>query len=296
MNFLKIPTRRIKKGKQLDNTRTTTFKDEHFSEVFPNHKTVYGPVKSWRFGQSLGIDPIFSSSTCSFNCIYCQLGNIQNVVSKIQTFVSTEKVINDFKELVESGAEIDVITFSGSGEPTLANNLGEISRELKVLLPKVPHFVLTNGTLLGEPEVQKNLSGMDKVIIKLDAWNEESYQKINRPHPDCTLFRTLSGIRSFIKTFNQSIEIQTMFMPATNDDIEQFAEIINELEPELVQLNTPKRPYPLSWHRENRGNHLGIHDHKVRNLKTLDPRDIGKIKEKLESLTNSKILSIYERN
>ena len=294
MKQLKILTKRIKKGKQLDNIITEDLKDEHFSDLFPNHKTVYGPVKSWRFGESLGIDPIFTSSTCSFNCIYCQLGNIQNINAKIQTFVSTEKVVRDFKELFEKGTAIDVITFSGSGEPTLAKNLGEISRQLKIIAPKIPHFVLTNGTLLEDEIVQKNLLEMDKVIIKLDAWNEESFQKINRPHPDCTLDKTLSGIKSFIKIYKKSFEIQTMFMPSTNKDIDHYAKIINAIKPELVQLNTPKRPYPLSWHRENRGNHLGIHDHDVRKLKTLDPENIHHIKEILESLTDVKILSIYE--
>jgi wyosine [tRNA(Phe)-imidazoG37] synthetase (radical SAM superfamily) len=125
-------------------------------------KTIYGPVKSWRFGQSLGIDPIFEISTCSFNCVYCQLGSIQRVTAERKVYVQTKKVLQDFTEVLNDGKNFDVITFSGSGEPTLATNLGEMALGLKKLCPGKPLLVLTNATLMHNLEVQKDLQNFNR--------------------------------------------------------------------------------------------------------------------------------------
>ena len=87
--------------------------------------TIYGPVDSWRFGRSLGVDLILVSSVCSFNCVYCQLGNIQEITAGRRLFVPTERVMEDLRASDWRGS--DIVTFSGSGEPTLALNLGRPS-------------------------------------------------------------------------------------------------------------------------------------------------------------------------
>ena len=262
-------------------------------EHFTNHLTVYGPVTSWRFGESLGIDPIYKTSTCSFNCIYCQLGHIQNITNEFSEYVPTQKIINDFKELIKDDTKIDVITYSGSGEPTLASNLGEIIQELKAIRPNVEHIVLTNATELDRVEVRENLKDLDRVILKIDAPNEELYQLINRPAKGVSLERTLNGIDEFKKSFKGTIEIQCMFMPTNKKGIEDLAAIFKRINPSVIQLNTPKRPYPLSWHRENRGNHLKIFDYEVRELKTLTKEEAQKVESQLRELTGLNILSIY---
>ncbi|TDJ05445.1 MAG: radical SAM protein [Deltaproteobacteria bacterium] len=260
---------------------------------FPNTKTVYGPVPSWRFGESLGIDPIFHQSTCSFNCIYCQLGNIEKITNEIKEYVPTSKVVEDFKEILDK--KIDVITYSGSGEPTLAANLGEMVISLKEMAPEIPQFILTNATELGNPLVQENLKNMDKVIIKLDAGDEKTFSLVNRPAEGITLKSVVEGIKSFRKSYKGSVEVQTMFMPIINsNELEAFANILKEIGPEYVQLNTPKRAYPLSWHRENRGNHLGIHDHQISNLKVITKDEAIEIKKKLEKMTGLNFYSIYK--
>jgi len=251
-------------------------------------------VPSWRFGESLGIDPIFHRSTCSFNCIYCQLGNIEKVTTEIKEYVSTSRVVADFKEILGQKKKIDVITYSGSGEPTLASNLGEIVISLKELAPEIPQFILTNATELKNPLVQKNLQHMDKVILKLDAGDEKTFNLVNRPAEGVTLKRVVEGIRSFRENFKGSVEVQTMFMPIINShEISSFAQILKEINPDFVQLNTPKRAYPLSWHRENRGNHLAVHNHKVRNLRVISKKEAIKIQIKLEELSGLNFYSVY---
>ncbi|MBK23265.1 MAG: radical SAM protein [Halobacteriovorax sp.] len=267
--------------------------DSTNEKKFPNTKTVYGPVKSWRFGMSLGIDPIFEISTCSFNCIYCQLGEIQDVTNLVKEYVPTKKVLEDFKEVIEKEIPIDVVTYSGSGEPSLAKNLGDMINGIRAIKPELPQYILTNATHLIEPEVRKNLLALDKIIVKIDASNEENFKLINRPAEGVTLKRVLEGIKLLKSEFKGEIEVQSMFMPINDKHLEDLASILKEISPSAVQLNTPKRPYPLSWHRENRGNHELVFDYEVRELKKVDENRAVEIQKQLEEKTGLKIYSVY---
>ncbi|MBT4791090.1 MAG: radical SAM protein [Halobacteriovoraceae bacterium] len=253
-----------------------------------NKSTVYGPVKSWRFGMSLGIDPIFEVSTCSFNCVYCQLGQIQDITNTRKEFVSTEQVITDYKAILQAHDVIDVITFSGSGEPTLATNLGEISDEIRKISPDTPQFILTNATLLGDPTVIKDLLKLDKVTVKLDATNEELFQKINRPAMGVSFKQTWEWMVKFRSIYTGEFEVQMMLMPMNKIELGELSHRLKILRPDLVQINTPKRPYPLSWHRENRGNHENIFDYKVSELKTMPKDEAQNIVTQLEANTGLK--------
>ena len=145
---------------------------------------VYGPVPSWRGGQSLGIDLLCLNSICSFNCAYCQLGFIQVQTRERALFVPTRKVLKDLKESDWQGS--DIITFSGSGEPCLASNLGEVIEAVKLCTGK-PTLVLTNGAHLDQAKLRDDLSPADQVFVKLDAATEETFQAINRPVAGLTL-------------------------------------------------------------------------------------------------------------
>ena len=90
-------------------------------------KVVYGPVPSWRLGRSLGIDLLSRAKTCSLDCIYCQLGPTADKVTRRAEFVPTERLVTEIKDLPD--VELDFVTFSGMGEPTLASNLGEAIAE-----------------------------------------------------------------------------------------------------------------------------------------------------------------------
>lgn len=215
-----------------------------------NYNSVYGPVNSWRYGKSLGIDVICDESTCSFNCIYCQLGNILHLISERKIFISTKQVIEDFKKSLWHQAEI--ITFSGSGEPTLALNIGEIINEIK-LITKIPVLILTNATLLNDKNVIKDLSNADKISVKLDASSDKVLNRINRPAKDIDINQILKGIKNFRKHFQGKLSIQTMIIPANLSEIDKLINLIKEISPDELELNTPTREYPLEWDIENRG-------------------------------------------
>lgn len=254
-----------------------------FEEI--NKSTVYGPVKSWRFGMSLGIDPIFIHSVCSFNCTYCQLGNIQEVTNERREFISTKLVLDDYQSALSGNEKIDVITYSGSGEPTLATNLGDMIKGIKKISPSIPQYILTNGTLLGDSNVIKDLLLLDKVTIKLDAIDDSHLGKINRPANGVNFSNIWKGILKFREQYKGDIEVQVMLMPMSKLNIEEFSKRLTALNPKLIQVNTPKRPYPLSWHRENRGNHKKIFNYKVSELKTVSKEEAEDIVSELKNRT-----------
>lgn len=165
---------------------------------------IYGPVKSWRSGTSLGIDPIGETSTCSFNCAYCQLGQIQKRTAEIKTYVPTEQILNDFSQAIENKdfdlKDLDVITFAGSGEPTLAENLAEIIDGLREIMSgegvQVPISILTNATLFNDDEVCRRALKADLISLKLDAPNDEILRSINQPVEGVTIESIISGIKN----------------------------------------------------------------------------------------------------
>ncbi len=260
-------------------------------KAFNISRAVYGPVKSWRFGRSLGIDPLFVDSICSFNCYYCQLGNIDQHTAVRKEYVSTEKVLKDFKTVTKD-TEFDVITFSGSGEPTLASNLKDIILGLKQLT-NAHQSILTNATTLLAPEVVEAVCLLDKISVKIDAGSESVFQKINRPVEGITLRLVVDGILHLKKFFKGELEVQTMFSSVNISDLDSYIELLKEIQPDLVQLNIPKRPYPDEWHRENRGNHLLEFDHKVTELKVISQIEACKIEEKIKAETGFSVQSNF---
>lgn len=212
--------------------------------------TIYGPVGSWRFGSSLGVDLILKNSVCSFNCVYCQLGKIQIVTAERQLFVETDRVMADLEAAGWQGC--DTITFSGSGEPTLALNIGECIEKIKERTGITTH-VLTNGTLLHLPEVAEALCKADRVSVKLDAADEDTFQRVNRPAPGITLAGIVEATVKFREVYGGHLDSQVMFQPVNAGMAEALCEILLRIRPDEVQLNTPKRAYPAAWFVETRG-------------------------------------------
>lgn len=214
---------------------------------------VYGPVKSWRFGRSLGIDPIGEVSSCSFNCVYCQLGQIEVHTNQRQIFVPTSTIVEELRSLAPY-KRIDVVTICGSGEPTLALNLDEILAIAKQLT-NLPTVVLTNSTLLGDRMVRHALQLADIVAVKLDAISSHQWQRINQPVAKINLPDILAGITQFRKEYPGHLAIQTMLLsPWTTEMLEDYIQLLQRLSPDEIHLNVPSRPRALVRHLDARGN------------------------------------------
>ncbi len=256
----------------------------------PNVSTVYGPVRSWRVGMSLGVDLLYTSSICSFRCVYCQLGKIQVPTLERRVYVSTERVMADLA--ASDWQSADIVTLSGSGEPTLALNMGEVIDGIHALTHK-PVMVLTNSTLLGDPAVRRDLAKAEKVFCKLDASNERTLQMVDRPVEGVTFQTILDGILAFRAEYQGYLAIQMMFMPMNRKEIEEFATILRQIGPDEVQLNTPMRPVPQEWFIEARGNHDKA-PYPAVPLKHLSREEALEVEAELRERTGLKIVSIFK--
>ncbi len=250
--------------------------------------SIYGPVQSWRLGKSLGVDLLCIDSICSFECVYCQLGQINRLTNKREIFVTTEKVLQDLKN--SRWQKSDVITFSGSGEPTLAENLGEVIEKIKDFTGK-PIIVLTNSTLLNSKKVRSEISNADKIFCKLDAWSDEILRRVDRPHEGFSLKTILSGIRLLRKEFKGFLAIQTMILRSPKQfEIKRLGEILHSIEPDEVQLNLPTRPIPHEYFVETRGNEIEF-DERFKHFKTISKDELETIRLKLSEITKLPIIT-----
>lgn len=206
-------------------------------------RIVYGPVPSRRLGISLGVD-IVPFKTCSYNCVYCQLGETIDHSMERKSFVPVETVIGQIKEVVEQNSDIDYITFSGSGEPTLNRDVGEMIKRVKSFT-QIPVAVLTNGSLLWDKKVREDLSWADLVVPSVDAVTEEILQKINRPVKGLKASKILEGIKEFCGSYQGKIYLEVMLVEDINDSEEEIKRInrfVRKLSLDKIQLNTVIRP------------------------------------------------------
>jgi wyosine [tRNA(Phe)-imidazoG37] synthetase (radical SAM superfamily) len=207
-------------------------------------KYIFGPVPSRRLGRSLGVD-LVPYKTCTFDCIYCDLGRTTNKTTSRQSFVSSGEIQKELGlTLSFLDQKPDFITLSGSGEPTLNTETGDIIRRIKEITA-IPTAVLTNSSLLSLDEVRRNLSEADVVLPSLDAITPATFDYINRPHTSLGAKEIISGLIQFRRQYRGQIWLEILFCRGVNDgkkEIERFKEVIERIEPDRIQLNTPVRP------------------------------------------------------
>jgi wyosine [tRNA(Phe)-imidazoG37] synthetase (radical SAM superfamily) len=206
---------------------------------------LYGPVPSWRLGRSLGVDllPAGGGKTCSFDCIYCQLGRTARRLAARAEFVSLSALARELEGA--RGVPADYVTFSGMGEPTLASNLGDALRLAREVLG-LPTAVLTNSSLMAREDVRRDLACADVVVAKLDAPDERLFRRINRPLPSFSLTEIVESIELFRIAYTGKLALQIMFVEANRDAAGTMAAIAGRLSPDEVQINTPLRPCPVT--------------------------------------------------
>ena len=202
---------------------------------------VYGPVPSRRLGRSLGVD-LVPFKTCTYDCVYCQLGQTTSKTVRRGRWVDPADVVSQVRARLES--EPDVIALAGSGEPTLHTGLGELIAGIKQLTD-VPVAVITNGSLLSRPEVRGGLAAADIVLPSLDAPDDRLFQLVNRPHPALRLADVVDGMATFRKGFAGQIWLEVMLLAGITDarsHVERLAQLAVRIAPDRIQLNTAVRP------------------------------------------------------
>jgi len=230
---------------------------------------IYGPVASWRLGRSLGIDLLNTrKKACSFNCVYCQLGETDQFIVEPREFVSLEQLTSEIELL--NPIKADYATFSGMGEPTLASNLGE-AIELARSILDLPIAVLTNSALMFREDVRQRLVHADTVVAKLDVPNGELLATVNRPAPGLHFDQLKDGLRLFRDKYKGKLALQIMFIEANKDYALEIAALARQISPDEVQIDTPLRPCAV---------------------RPLPPKSIAEIKQEFTNFEN--VVTVYE--
>lgn len=208
---------------------------------------VFGPVSSKRLGQSLGVD-LLPSKSCTWNCVYCQLGRTKEYVTERREFFPKEEILSEILDAVSSGKKIDWITFVGSGETTLYKGLDWLIAEVKKAT-EIPVAVITNGSLLSLLEVRKELLRADAVLPSLNAGSAELFERIDRAAPGFTFENHVEGLRLFRQEYRGKLWVEVMLIRGLNDSeaaLNDMADVLAEIRPDMIHLVLPTRPAPES--------------------------------------------------
>lgn len=217
-------------------------------------ETVFGPIKSRRLGNSLGINLLPSrGKICNFDCIYCECGWNKDGRGDhvIPTAAQVRSALEDkLSSCMLEGVAIDSITFSGDGEPTLNPEFPRIIDDTLALrdifYPAAKVSVLSNATRVMVPEILAALRKVDNPIMKIDAPTNELISRINRPAPGYDVERVIEGLRGFEGDF----VLQTMFLKSSDFDssspevLDGWFRIVRDLRPREIMVYTIDRPTP----------------------------------------------------
>ena len=213
-------------------------------------KCVFGPVPSRRLGLSLGID-LLPFKTCSMDCVYCECGATTNLTCERKEYFPTDDVITEIDSVLSKNPKIDCVTFSGVGEPTLHSGIGRIIRHIHSHYPDLRICLLTNSSMLGDPELLDDLKDISLIIPSLDGSNEEELFKINRQISSVTLKSVMAGLLALRARYpKMTMWLEIFIVPGVNDSpesAERFRALAEQIKPDKVQLNSLDRPGVVDW-------------------------------------------------
>jgi len=209
-------------------------------------KYIYGPVKSRRLGLSLGIT-LIPYKACSFDCVYCQLGQTKDKTVERKEYLPIQEIINELYLWLQNNStqakQLNYITLCGSGEPTLNIRIDQLIAGIKKITA-VPVAVITNASLLNVDSVRKALFGADLIVPSLDAATQQVFIKIDQPKEDIKIEEVIKGLIELKKEFRGRFWLEVMLVKGLNDDlrhIKKLKEAIDQINPDKVQLNSPIR-------------------------------------------------------
>ena len=212
-------------------------------------KYLFGPVPSRRLGISLGVD-VLREKTCTFDCVYCEVGRTTQRTLRRCDYVPKGEVLRELHGYLSSNGTgrglPEVITFSGSGEPTLHARLGEMIAGVKDMT-SIPVAVITNSSLLYLPDVRDDVMEADIVLPSLDAVSDKVFRKLNRPEATMKVDLILSGLHLLRQEYRGQMWLEILIVAGYNDseqELEGLATVARELHVDRVQIHTASRPSP----------------------------------------------------
>lgn len=210
---------------------------------------IFGPVNSRRFGISLGIDLSPALKQCNFDCLYCELAPSATVSRQTET-ITVNAIIQALQYAFQQHDNIDVITITANGEPTLYPHLRELIAEIDAIKGKKKTLILTNSATLSDPEVFQTLLSLDQVKLSLDAITPEVFKKIDRPDEGIEIDNIAEAVQAFSKAFTGQLFIEVLFVHGLNDTAEEIKalnSVLLDVEAERIDIGTIDRPpaYPV---------------------------------------------------
>ena len=211
------------------------------------YKHVFGPVPSRRLGISLGVD-LVKPKSCNMNCVFCECGATPKLADKREHFKDIKEVESEIKSVLKD-VKPDYITFSGSGEPTLSKDLGEIINWIKDNTD-ANVCLITNSLLLNDDEVINEVLRADLIIPTSNSVDDEIFHKINRPSKDIHISMVMSGLQKLSAVYNGKIYLETFIIEGLNDGeehIKKMAEFLKTIKFTKIQLNSLARKGAERW-------------------------------------------------
>lgn len=214
-----------------------------------NYKYLKGPVYSRRLGKSLGIN-IITDKSCSFDCVYCEVGKTTNLTLKRKEYTPTDKIISELDDYLSQNPSLDYITFSSTGEPTLHSKIKNIIKFIKNNYPNYKIALLTNSSLLWKKSVREDILEVDLIIPSLDAVSTKAFKKINKPEKSLIINKIIDGLLKLKNEFRGEIWLEIFIIPGINNnsqELKKFADLIKKIKPDKVQFNSLDRPGTEKW-------------------------------------------------
>ena len=210
---------------------------------------IFGPVNSRRFGKSLGIDLSPSKKQCNFDCLYCELEPAKTMEA-YEDVVSVEEIMGALNGVLEEHQDIDVLTVTANGEPTLYPHLSELMDEINRVKGSIKTLILSNASNIYKPETQKALMKFDSVKLSLDCATPRCLKRLDRVDKEINVEQIKEGMLSFKEKFFNPLIIEILMVKGINntkEEIEALNSYLLKLKPTRIDIGTIDRPpaYPV---------------------------------------------------
>ncbi len=215
---------------------------------------IFGPVNSRRFGKSLGIDLSPSKKQCNFDCLYCELDPAKTMDS-YRDVIPVQEIISALKISLKSHQDIDALTVTANGEPTLYPHLSILMDEINKIKGSIKTLILSNAAKIAELETQEALMKFDTVKLSLDCATQNCLKRLDRSHQGISIEEIKKGMLAFKSQFSKNLIIEILMVKTINDkdsEIEELNNFLLNLNPTRIDIGTIDRPpaykvEPLSY-------------------------------------------------
>jgi len=205
---------------------------------------IFGPVNSRRFGKSLGIDLSPSKKQCNFDCLYCELDPAKTI-AEYKDVISVEEIMQALNESLKYHQDIDALTVTANGEPTLYPYLSELMDEINKIKGSTKTLILSNAAKIDDEKTQEALMKFDTVKLSLDCATGRCLKRLDRSHEGVDVEKIKEGMLTFKEKFRNPLIIEILMVKTINDsdeEIEALNEFLLELKPTRIDIGTIDRP------------------------------------------------------